>query len=58
MPHYALELVTAFHKFYENCRVISEDKNLTEARLGLVEATRIVLKNTLDLMGISAPEEM
>jgi len=58
MPHYALELVTAFHKFYENCRVISEDKKITQARLGLVEATRIVLKNTLDLMGISAPEKM
>ncbi len=58
LPQYALELVRAFHKFYEECRVISDDKNLTQARLGLVEATRIVLKNTLDLMGISAPEKM
>lgn len=58
LPQYALNLVRAFHKFYEECRVISDDKNLTKARLSLVEATRIVLKNTLDLMGISAPEKM
>jgi len=59
LPQYALELVRAFHKFYEECRVIDEKSpDLTEARLSLVEATRIVLKNTLDLMGISAPEKM
>ena len=58
LPNYALELVTAFHKFYEECRVLSDDKKLTQARLGLVEATKIILKNTLDLMGISAPERM
>ena len=58
MPSYALELVAAFHKFYENCRVISEDKELTRTRLSLVLVTQEVLKNTLDLMGISAPEHM
>ena len=59
LPQFALELVRAFHKFYEECRVIDEkNPDLTEARLGLVEATRIVLKNTLDMMGISAPEKM
>lgn len=58
LPNYVLELVTAFHKFYEDYRVISDDKDLTQARLGLVLATKIVLKNTLDLMGISAPEKM
>ncbi len=58
LPQYALDLVRAFHKFYEECRVISEDKNLTQARLGLVKATQIVLKNILDLMGLSAPEKM
>ena len=59
LPHYALYLVRQFHKFYEECRVINE-KNpaLTEARLDLVRATQIVLKNSLDLMGISAPEKM
>jgi len=59
LPQFALELVRAFHKFYENCRVIDEkNPSLTQARLGLVKATKIVLKNTLDLMGISAPEKM
>ena len=59
LPQYALDLVRAFHKFYEECRVIDEkNSELTQARLTLVEATRIVLKNTLDLMGISAPEKM
>jgi len=58
LPQYALDLVRAFHKFYEECRVISEDKEKTRARLSLVEATRIVLKSTLALMGISAPKKM
>jgi arginyl-tRNA synthetase len=59
LPQFALELVRSFHKFYEECRVIDEkNPELTQARLALVEATRIVLKNTLDLMGISAPEKM
>lgn len=58
LPQYASELVASFHKFYEDCRVISKDKNLTQARLALVEGTRMVLKNVLDLMGISAPEKM
>lgn len=58
IPQYALGLADAFHKFYEKCRVVSEDKKLTQARLSLISATKIVLKNTLDLMGISAPEKM
>ncbi|MEK7636407.1 MAG: arginine--tRNA ligase [Patescibacteria group bacterium] len=55
---YSTELARAFHAFYENCRVISDDMALTQARLMLVEATRIVLKNTFDCMGINAPEKM
>ena len=58
LPHYALELANAFHKFYEQCRVLDEDKELTQARISLAKATQIVLKNTLDLMGIKAPEKM
>jgi len=58
LPQYALDLVRTFHKYYEECRVISEDKEKTSARIALIEATRIVLKNVLDLMGISAPEKM
>jgi len=58
LPHYAQELATAFHNFYEKCRVITEDKPLTLARLKLVEATRIVLAKTLCLMGMKSPERM
>lgn len=58
IPQYATDLATSFHQFYRDCRVISEDKELTNARLSLAMAVKIVLKNTLDLMGISAPEKM
>ena len=59
LPQYALDLVRSFHKFYEDCRVIDEtNKDLTAARLALCAATKIVLKNVFDLMGISAPEKM
>ena len=58
LPQYTLDLATAFHQFYRDCKVISEDKDLTKARLTLILATKTVLKNTLDLMGISAPEKM
>lgn len=58
LPYYALELAKKFHNFYEKCRVISEEEELTAARIELVKATQIVLKKTFDLMGISAPEKM
>ena len=61
LPHYAMELATAFHHFYENCRVISanpEDNELTLARLKLVGAAQVVFRRTLTLMGMSAPERM
>ena len=58
LPQYAMDLATSFHQFYRDCQVISEDKKLTQTRLGLISATKIVLKNTLSLMGISAPEKM
>lgn len=58
LPQYAIELAAIFHQFYQKCRVISENKELSQSRLSLVLATKIVLKNTLDLMGISAPEKM
>ncbi len=57
--HYAKELATAFHWFYEKCRVVSDaHPEMTAARLKLVEAARIALARTLGLMGISAPEQM
>jgi len=58
IPQYAIDLAESFHKFYKDCRVLAEDKKLSQARLALISATKIVLKNTLDLMGISAPSKM
>ena len=58
LPQYALDLSTSFHQFYRDCKVLTADKNLKKARLVLILATKIVLKNTLDLMGISVPERM
>jgi len=58
LPQYAIDLATIFHQFYRDCKVLSEAKGLRQARLSLVLATKIVLKNTLELMGISAPERM
>jgi arginyl-tRNA synthetase len=58
IPQYALDLATSFHQFYRDCRVLTEKENLKKARLALILATKIVLKNTLNLMGISAPEKM
>ena len=58
IPQYALDLAASFHQFYHDCRVISEDVHLSEARLGLSLATKIILKSVLSLIGISAPEKM
>lgn len=58
LPRYALELAREFHNFYEKEKVITEDKKLTSARLALIMATKIVLANSLNLMGIAAPERM
>lgn len=55
---YSMELATAFHAFYRDCQVISENEALTQARLALCRATQITLANALRLMGIRAPERM
>jgi len=58
IPQYAIDLATEFHKFYRDCRVITKNKELSQARISLISATQAVLKNTLNLMGISTPEKM
>lgn len=58
LTRYAYELARSFHNFYEKQRVITENKELTVARLALVKATQIVLKSALGLLGISAPKRM
>jgi arginyl-tRNA synthetase len=56
---YAYDLATAFNNFYENCPVMkAENEHLKNFRLTLVDATRTVLKSSLDLIGIEAVEKM
>ena len=61
-PHritfYLQELAGMFHPYYNRCKVVTEDPALTAARLALCEAVRIVLKDGLELLGITAPEQM
>jgi arginyl-tRNA synthetase len=52
------ELANAFHTYYNSHQFLVEDKDVRDARVALVIATRQVLKNGLDLLGLSAPESM
>ena len=59
LTRYAMDLASTFHIFYRDCRVLNNDNpDLTASRLVLVNCTRIVLRNALRLLGISAPERM
>jgi arginyl-tRNA synthetase len=55
---YLEELAASFHKFYTFCRILGTEKKLAEARVALAVATKIVLKNGLSVLGVSAPERM
>ncbi len=61
-PHrlcdYLHDVATAFHQFYHFCRVVTDDKEMSKARLALCNATMTVLANGLAILGISAPEKM
>jgi arginyl-tRNA synthetase len=52
------DFAARFHGFYRDCRVISDDAALTQARLWLAEAARVGLADALGLLGVGAPEEM
>jgi arginyl-tRNA synthetase len=52
------DFASRFHGFYRDCRVISDDPALTQARLWLAEACRVGLANALTLLGVAAPDEM
>ncbi len=59
VTNYMMELSAALHSFYQKHRVVdNDDERLIAARLVLVDATRAVLKNTLELLRIDAPERM
>jgi arginyl-tRNA synthetase len=58
LARYSERLATAFHRFYSECRVVSDDDALTQARLWLCVAAKQAIANVLALLGVSAPEEM
>ncbi len=55
---YVQELAAEFHSFYNSNRVIGDDIELMRARLGLMAAVKITLKNALDILAVNAPERM
>jgi len=58
LPFYLSELAAQFHYYYNQHRFLTEDRDLTEARLMLVQSTGIVINNALTLLGVEAPEKM
>jgi arginyl-tRNA synthetase len=58
LTHLSQDLAARFHRFYTECRVVSDDAALTQARLWLAAGTKQVLANLLTLVGVSAPESM
>ena len=55
---YAIEVATMFHKFYNACRCRCEEEDRMYARMALVSATKIVIKNVLTMLKVSVPESM
>ena len=58
LARYAREVASDFHQFYMACLVLSDDDDLSVARLGLARATKCVLAQSLALLGVSAPASM
>ncbi|MCS7224362.1 MAG: arginine--tRNA ligase, partial [Armatimonadetes bacterium] len=56
IPQYLIQLADRFHDFYERCRVLSDDPNLSAARLFLVAGAKKVFKDGLSLIGVDTPE--
>ena len=58
IPYYLTQLASAFHSYYKHHRIIQDDLALAQARFNLVQAIRVVIRNGLGLLGVSAPEKM
>ena len=58
IANYLQNLAGQFHRYYANTRIITNDHNVTAARLVLVNAIKIVISNGLIILGINAPERM
>ena len=55
---YLQDLASSFHKFYGNCKVITNDEKLSQSRLGLINGAKIIISIGLSILGVSAPEKM
>ncbi len=55
---YVIELAARFHRFYNACRIKGEEPEVLEARLKLADTARAVIRNCLDILGVTAPERM
>ncbi len=58
IPYYINDLASVFHSFYNKHKVVSDNVELTKARLFLIKSTSTVIRNALRLLGVSAPERM
>ncbi len=58
LPFYLAELAAQFHYYYNQHRIIQDDRELSQARLILSKVVGIVIKNALSLLGVSAPQKM
>ncbi len=58
ITHYLVELAGRFHRYYKDNRVVTDDEGLTLARLAFCARLRTVIKNGMELLGVSAPDRM
>jgi arginyl-tRNA synthetase len=58
ITQFALELAQSFSGFYRDCHVLNDNQQIQQDRIALVRATKIVLKDCLEVMGISSPNKM
>ncbi len=58
VTRFAVDLAKAFNKFYFDCKILSEDENLSAYRVAITKATRLALKKALKLIGVGSPEKM
>lgn len=58
LAEYAMNLSRSFHAYYDKHRILTDDENLSRARLALLRAIRLVLRQALEILGMEAPETM
>lgn len=58
ITRYLIELAQHFHKFYDACPIKGAEETVSQSRLSLCTAAKIVIKNLLDLLKVEAPEKM